>query len=89
MITMSRSYKILLTIDNFPRSTLIRDVRFEIPYVYDYITQSCRKQTEVIQNMKMTMIDKLKPNTENISGLKLVAVIYTTVRVSSLLWSVC
>jgi hypothetical protein len=25
-------------------------VAFQIPYVYDYITKSCRQQAEVIQN---------------------------------------
>jgi hypothetical protein len=25
-------------------------VAFQIPYVYDYVTKLCRKQTEVIQN---------------------------------------
>jgi hypothetical protein len=27
-------------------------VAFQIPYVYDYVTKSCRQQTEVIQNHK-------------------------------------
>jgi hypothetical protein len=27
-------------------------VAFQIPYVYDYITKSCRQQAEVIQNHK-------------------------------------
>jgi hypothetical protein len=44
--------KVLRTIVNFPRRTSVRDmhVAFQIPYVYDYITKSCRQQTEVIQN---------------------------------------
>jgi hypothetical protein len=25
-------------------------VAFQIPYIYDYITKSCRQQAEVIQN---------------------------------------
>jgi hypothetical protein len=39
-------------IGNFPRSTSVRDmhVTFQIPYVCDYITQSCRQQAEVIQS---------------------------------------
>jgi hypothetical protein len=40
------------TIGNFPRRTSVRDMlmAFQIPYVYDYITKSCRLQAEVIQN---------------------------------------
>jgi hypothetical protein len=33
-------------------------------------------------------LDKAKPHTENIEGLNLVAVIYTTFQVSRLLWDV-
>jgi hypothetical protein len=44
--------RVLRTIGIFPRRTSVRDmhVAFQIPYVYDYITKSCRQQTEVIQN---------------------------------------
>jgi hypothetical protein len=44
--------KVLRTIGNFPRRTLVRDmhVAFQIPYVCDYITKSCRQQAEVILN---------------------------------------
>jgi hypothetical protein len=44
--------KDLLTIGNFQKCTLVRDmhVGFHIPYVYDYITKSCRQQAEFIQN---------------------------------------
>jgi hypothetical protein len=44
--------KVLRTIGNFPRRTSVRDmhVAFQIPYIYDYITKSCRQQAEVIQN---------------------------------------
>jgi hypothetical protein len=44
--------KVLRTIDSFPRRTSVRDMHaaFQIPYVYDYITKSCRQQAEVIQN---------------------------------------
>jgi hypothetical protein len=44
--------KVLRTIGNYPRSTLVRDLHlaFQIPYVYDYIKTLCRQQTEVIQN---------------------------------------
>jgi hypothetical protein len=44
--------KVLRTIGNFPRRTSVRDIHvaFQIPYIYDYITKSCRQQAEVIQN---------------------------------------
>jgi hypothetical protein len=44
--------KVLRTIGSFPRRTSVRDmhVPFQIPYVYDYITKTCRQQAEVIQN---------------------------------------
>jgi hypothetical protein len=44
--------KILRAIDKFPRRTPVRDLHmaFRIPYVYDYITKTCRQQAEVIQN---------------------------------------
>jgi hypothetical protein len=44
--------KVLRTTGNFPKRTFVRDVHkaFHMPYVYDYITKSCRQQAEVIQN---------------------------------------
>jgi hypothetical protein len=44
--------KVLRTIGNFPKRTSVRDMlkAFRMPYVYDYITKSCRQQAEVIQN---------------------------------------
>jgi hypothetical protein len=44
--------KVIRTIANYPRCTLVRDlhVAFQIPFVYDYITKSCRQQADVIQN---------------------------------------
>jgi hypothetical protein len=44
--------RVLRTIGSFLRRTSVRDmhVAFQIPYVYDYITKSCRQQAEVIQN---------------------------------------
>jgi hypothetical protein len=44
--------KVLRTIDNFPRRTSVRDMHeaFQLQYVYDYTTKSCRQQAEVIQN---------------------------------------
>jgi hypothetical protein len=44
--------KVLRTISNFPKRTSVFDMHtaFHISYVYDYIIQLCRQQTEVIQN---------------------------------------
>jgi hypothetical protein len=43
---------VLSTVGNFPKCTLIHDshMNFNLPYVYNYITKSCRQQAEVIQN---------------------------------------
>jgi hypothetical protein len=37
---------------NFPRRTSVRYMHkaFYMPYVYNYITKSCRQEAEVIQN---------------------------------------
>jgi hypothetical protein len=44
--------KVLRTIDTFPMRTSVRvmHVAFQIPYVYDFITKTCRQQAEIIQN---------------------------------------
>jgi hypothetical protein len=44
--------KVLRTIGNFQRSTLVTDLHmaFKLPYIYDYIIKLCRQQAEVIQN---------------------------------------
>jgi hypothetical protein len=44
--------KVLRTIENFPRCTPFRDMHtaFNLPYVYDYITELCRRETEVVRN---------------------------------------
>jgi hypothetical protein len=44
--------KVIRTIGNLQRCTIVRDmhVAFQIPYVYDYITELCRRQAEIIQN---------------------------------------
>jgi hypothetical protein len=43
---------VLRTIGNFPRRIPVRKLHkaFNIPYIYDYITELCRQQAEVIQN---------------------------------------
>jgi hypothetical protein len=47
-----RKNKVLRIIGNLPRCTSVRcmHVDFQIPYVYDYITKLCRRQTEIIHN---------------------------------------
>jgi hypothetical protein len=44
--------KVLCTIGNFTRRTLVREMHmtFHLAYVYDYVTELCRKQAEVILN---------------------------------------
>jgi hypothetical protein len=60
---------------------------FQIPYVYNYITEVCRKQAEVIQaqnNVNVRNTGKTKPNIGNTKDLNWVAVRYSTVQVSKL-----
>jgi len=44
--------KVLSDVDKLPRLTSTRALHmvFEVPYVYDYVTEICRKQPEVIQD---------------------------------------
>jgi hypothetical protein len=44
--------RVLHAIGNLDRRTPVRDLHlaFKIPYVYDYITELCRRQAEVILN---------------------------------------
>jgi hypothetical protein len=80
---------VLRTIGSYPRGTSVRDMHmaFQSPYVYDYITKSCRQQAEVIQNHENENVRKVKSDTENTKGLNLAAVMFTTVQVSRLpLW---
>jgi hypothetical protein len=80
--------RVLRTIVNFPRRTSVRDMHmaFQIPYVYDYITKSCRQQAEVFQNHENENVrcngQGEAPHTENIRGSNLAAVMCTTVQVS-------
>jgi hypothetical protein len=45
-------YKVLRTIGNFPRRTLVRNLHmaFKHPYIYDYVIKLWRRQAEVKQN---------------------------------------
>jgi hypothetical protein len=44
--------KVLRTTANFPRCAPVRDLHttFNFPHVYDYTTELCKQQAEVIQN---------------------------------------
>jgi hypothetical protein len=44
--------KVLRTTGNSPRCTPVRDLHadFNLPYVYDYITELCLQQAEVMQD---------------------------------------
>jgi hypothetical protein len=58
-----------------------------MPYVYDYITKSCRQLAEVIQNHEngnVRYTGQGEPDTENIRGLNLVVVMCMTVQVTRL-----
>jgi hypothetical protein len=62
---------------------------FQIPYIYDYITELCRQQAEVIQNHdneNFATLEKAKPDLESIRGLNLAAVMCMTVQVSRVPW---
>jgi hypothetical protein len=65
-------------------------VAFQIPYVYDYITNHAGSKQKSYKIMKMKMfaiLDKAKPDTGNIRGLNLAAVMFMTVQASRLpLW---
>jgi hypothetical protein len=82
--------KVLRTIGNLHRRTSVSDmhVAFQIPYVHDYITKICRRQAKIIhnhENENVRYIGQDETHTENIKGLNLAAVIYTTDQVSTLL----
>jgi hypothetical protein len=44
--------KVLRTIGNFPRHTLVCELHkaFNSPYIYDYITKLYRKEAKIMQN---------------------------------------
>jgi hypothetical protein len=82
--------KVLRTIGNFSRCTPVRDLHtaFNIPYVYDYITELCRRQAEVIQNHEnehYAVQAKMKPDIEKMRGLNLSVVKPTAVQMTKLL----
>jgi hypothetical protein len=84
--------KVLSTIGSFSMRTSVRDMHmaFQIPCIYDYITKSCRQQTEVIQNHEnenVRFIGQGEARHRKYKSLNLVAVMFTTVQVSRLpLW---
>jgi hypothetical protein len=79
--------KVLRTINKFPSCTPARELHmaFQVPYICDYITKSCKQQAEAIKNKKVQMFatsEIVKPDTENIKGLSLAAVKRTTIQVT-------
>jgi hypothetical protein len=81
--------KALRTIGSFPRRTSVRDMHmaFQIPYVYDYVTNyagSKQKSYKIMKTKMFAILDKTKPDTGNTKGLNLAAVTFTTVQVSRL-----
>jgi hypothetical protein len=81
--------KVYRTIGNFPKRTSVRDMHksFHMPYAYDYITKTAGNKQKSSKIMKMKMfatLDKVKPNTENIRGLNLAAVMCMIVQVTRL-----
>jgi hypothetical protein len=71
---------------------LVHDMHgaFQIPYVYHYIINHAGNKQKSSKIMKMQLfatLDKAKPDTENIRGLNLAAVMCMTVQVTRLsLW---
>jgi hypothetical protein len=68
--------KVLLTIGNFPRHTLVHKLHkaFNIPYIYDYIAKLCRKQAKIIQNHGNANVHNIgqgKPRHRKFKRLKL------------------
>jgi hypothetical protein len=80
--------RVLRIIRNSSWRTSVRDfhMAFQIPYVYDYITNLCRQQRSFkIMIMKMfATLDKAKLEIESIRGLNMAAVTRTAVQVSRL-----
>jgi hypothetical protein len=52
MKLQSLQNRVICTNGKYARNTVIHDIHmaFQIPYMYDYITQLCRQQAQVIQN---------------------------------------
>jgi hypothetical protein len=71
--------RVLPTIGNFPRRTLVRDLYmvFKIPYI------KIMQATSIIMKM-FAILDKAKPDIGSIKGLNLAAVMHTTVQVTRL-----
>jgi hypothetical protein len=68
--------RVLHTIGNFPRHTLIVDmhVALQVPYIYNYITKLCRRQAEINhnnENENVHNIGKDKTTHRKYKGLKI------------------
>jgi hypothetical protein len=78
--------KIFCATGKFPRSTPIHDmnISFEIPYMYNYITNYAGNKPKAFNIMRIYMfviLDKANPDTENVRDLKLAVVRCMTVQV--------
>jgi hypothetical protein len=53
--------KVLRTIGKFPRNTQIRDmhISFQIPYVYDIITELCKQEAKIIQHHESVHVSNI------------------------------
>jgi hypothetical protein len=79
--------KVLRTIGDFPRCTPVRDLHtaFNLPYVYDYIIELCRQQTEVTQNHENEHLRSIEQGeARRYKGLSLAVVKLRTVQVTKL-----
>jgi hypothetical protein len=83
--------KVLLTIGNFPRCNLVRNLytAFNLLYVYNYVTKLCsagnkQKSYKIMRRFMFAAQNKAKPDIENIRSLNLVVVKLTTIQASKL-----
>jgi hypothetical protein len=79
-------HKVLRTIGHSPRRSQVHNmhVDFQRPYVYDYITELCRQEAEVIKVKILVTLCKAKPGTGNTGGLNLAAVWHPSFQVTRL-----
>jgi hypothetical protein len=80
-------YKVLRTIWKFPKWTSVRDLHTAFNFPYDYVTNLCRRQAEVIQNHEKVHIRSIgqgEARHRQHKGLDLSAVNFTTVQMTKL-----
>jgi hypothetical protein len=90
LITLQRlQNKVLRTTGKHPRRTLVHDVymAFKLPYVHIRLYNKIMQATSRCHTKSwkiLAIMDKAKPDTEDISGLNLAAVKHTIVQVTRL-----